>query len=112
MNKFVTTVRTSLFVAAAVAVSVPAFAGTVESDPSIAVRYGDLNLSSTAGQHRLHNRLVSAARSVCEGNMEVGTKIQPAFNACVTKAMAKANIEFAALTTSTQPQVAVVERAH
>ena len=107
MSKFVTIVRNSIILASAVAASVPAFAGTVETAPAIAVSYADLNLSSAQGQTRLHHRLTSAARSVCEGTLMPGTKIQSDFNACVSKAMTAANTEFAMLTTKSQTQVAV-----
>jgi UrcA family protein len=107
MSKFVIILRNSIILAAAVAASVPAFADTVDAAPTIAVSYADLNLSSTEGQSRLHHRLTAAARNVCEGTLQPGTKIQPAYSACVSKAMSAANTQFAALTTKSQTEVAV-----
>jgi UrcA family protein len=107
MGKFVTIVRNSIILAASVAASAPAFAGTVETAPTIAVSYADLNLASTEGQSRLHHRLTAAAHNVCEGTLQPGTKIQSDYSACVSKAMSQANTQFAALTVKSQTQVAV-----
>jgi UrcA family protein len=108
MNKFVTIVRTSLFVAA-VAASAPAFADTLDSTPSVKVGYSDLDLSTASGQHRLHNRLAGAAREVCEGNAMSGSMGQPAVHSCMQLAMTRADTQFAALVSSSQPQVAVAD---
>ena len=49
-----------------VGASVASFAGTSSVDsPSVAVRYDDLNLSTTAGVDKLYHRISSAARDVC-----------------------------------------------
>jgi UrcA family protein len=104
MSKFVTIIRTAIILASAAAASVPAFADTV---PAIAVSYADLDLSGAAGQSRLHHRLTAAAHNVCEGTLQPGTRIQPAYSACVSKAITQANTQFAALTAKSQTQVAV-----
>jgi UrcA family protein len=107
MSKFVTIVRNSIVLATALAASVPAFAGTLDTAPTLAVSYADLDLSSTADQHRLHTRLASAARSVCEGTIRPGTNIQTEFSACMSKAITKGTAEIAMLTNKSQPHVAV-----
>jgi UrcA family protein len=109
MSKFVTIVRNSLFAAAAVIASAPAFAGTLDSAPSVRVGYGDLDLANPAGQRHLHNRLVGASRAVCEGNVIPGSAAQPARSACMKQAMTKADTEFAALVTTAQPRVALAD---
>jgi UrcA family protein len=102
MNRFVIIARNALVVAA-LAASVPAVA---EDQQSVNVRYGDLDLSSPAGQHHLHDRLVAAARKACEDNLRSGTIAQPAFAACTKQAMAKADRDFAALVGQSPPAVA------
>jgi UrcA family protein len=102
MRKFVVVVRNAL-VAAALTASVPAFA---ESAPNVKVAYGDLDLSSAAGQRHLHDRLAGAARQVCEGNALPGSIVQPAVTACMKQAMARADTEFAAILGHSQSAVA------
>jgi len=50
--------------AGANAATADASASTADG-PSIAVRYGDLDLTNEAGAHTLYHRLVVAARQVC-----------------------------------------------
>jgi UrcA family protein len=109
MVKFITTVRNSLFIAAAVVASVPAFAGTLESAPTVKVVYSDLDLSSASGQRHLHNRLIGAARAVCEANIQSGSAVQPARNACRKQAMNSADTQFALLVGTSQPKVAAAD---
>jgi UrcA family protein len=55
-----------LAIAAGVPASSYADAPTKDGDiPSVAVKYSDLNLSTTEGSHALYQRLVDAARRVC-----------------------------------------------
>jgi len=105
MNKFVTIARNSVLAIAATAalVAVPASA---ETAPTVKVAYGDLNLSSPAGQQHLQARLHSAARAVC--GIESGATLpNPARVACAKKAIAQADVEFAALVGTNQPRVAI-----
>jgi UrcA family protein len=102
MSKFVIVVR-NVLVAVAITASVPALA---ENGPSVKVGYGDLDLSSTAGQHHLHTRLIGAARQACEGSAVPGLIAQPAVEACMKQAMARADTEFAAIVSHSQPAVA------
>jgi UrcA family protein len=53
----------SLALALAVAVAAPATAA--DEAPRVAVRYADLDLSTTQGQRELDRRLQKAAREVC-----------------------------------------------
>jgi UrcA family protein len=109
MTRFVTTVRKSLFFAAAIVAATPALAqSTDESRHSVKVSYADLDLSSTAGQHQLHSRLIGAAREACEDSMQPGSMMTDSRNACMNHAMAQADVRFAALVTAAQPQVAMV----
>ena len=73
---------------------------------SVKVGYADLDLSTTSGQHRLHSRLMGAAREACEDDSLPGSMTQSR-TACMSRAMDKADVEFAALTTGSQPQVAM-----
>lgn len=53
-------------------------AGAQASANSIEVRYDDLNLASVSGQKALERRIESAARDVCEVNVQrTGTRILP-----------------------------------
>ena len=51
--------------AAALALSGLATAGTPKDLPSVIVKYGDLNLDTKAGVANLHSRLRNAAAQVC-----------------------------------------------
>lgn len=57
------------FLGAATVIAAPAAA---EAPASVAVKYSDLNLTSSAGQARLERRIDKAARSIC-GMDEVST---------------------------------------
>ena len=75
---------------AALAVSSLANASTSAEVPSIVVKYGDLNLKSSAGVKTLHARLRTAAKQVCsplDGRV-LGERGQ--FEGCVTGAVSRA----------------------
>ena len=81
MNKLLITL------AAGLALSGVAAASTRDDVPSIVVRYGDLNLGSTAGIARLHARLRNAAATVCSAldNRRLGVRKQ--YDLCVAGAL-------------------------
>lgn len=60
-----------LFVGASVSAQADMSSGTYSlvRGPSKTVRYGDLDLSKRAGAETLYDRIKSAARSVCSGEM-------------------------------------------
>lgn len=59
-------IKTSLFVAAAMALSAPAIAADAPAGAVVrAVQFDDLNLESDAGRAQLERRLVRAAESIC-----------------------------------------------
>jgi UrcA family protein len=63
-----TMLRRSVAVAAAfaaMAVTTTSFAAPVSDAPSIAVRYDDLNLATSAGAEALYHRIRNAASQVC-----------------------------------------------
>jgi UrcA family protein len=64
-----TSLRSTLFVASALAMlaaTSTSFAASPDTDvPSVAVRYDDLNLQTTAGVDALYHRISNAARDVC-----------------------------------------------
>lgn len=68
-NTLLTTIRRSLAVAgafAALTMTSAAFAGSqADTAPSVAVNYGDLDLSTDAGVKALYHRISRAARDVC-----------------------------------------------
>jgi len=72
---------------AALALSGIATAGS--RDPSsVVVRFGDLNLNSSAGVAKLHKRLRNAAESVC-GNLNSRLLgLNDAYDACVADSLA------------------------
>jgi UrcA family protein len=79
MNKF-------LLPLAALALSGTAAAGSRITE-SVVVRYGDLNLNSSAGVVRLHRRIHNAAESVCH---DLSTRIlglHDAYEMCVKEAV-------------------------
>ena len=62
------TLRGSLLLAGALVASAltgTSFAGQSDAAPTVAVRYGDLDLSSEVGAQTLYHRIASAARDVC-----------------------------------------------
>jgi UrcA family protein len=74
-------------VAAALAFSAAAGAGTVRELPSVVVKYGDLNLASTDGVAALHSRLSKAARQVCSELDSRVLGLREQYDACVSGAV-------------------------
>ncbi|MBV8687376.1 MAG: UrcA family protein [Alphaproteobacteria bacterium] len=72
---------------ATLAIGTPASAQTVED--SIAVRYGDLDLSDGAGAAQLELRLRQAASQVC-GDYGRDLSVNSSVQACKTRALANA----------------------
>lgn len=76
--------------AAALISAVPAAAGTVEQVSS-EVRYGDLDLKSEAGVAQLKQRIRTAARKVCGGQVELrDIRARQAADRCLAAALAGA----------------------
>jgi UrcA family protein len=63
-------IRFTAFALAAALVSVPSFAAPAADGMSTSVRFGDLDLTTDAGATALHNRIKSAARAVCGGEID------------------------------------------
>jgi UrcA family protein len=98
-----TTFRRSLAVAgafAALAVSTATFAG--DGTQSVAVRYDDLNLASSAGVEALYRRISSAARAVCPDEHSRELAVVAASERCQANAVAEAVRQV------NNPQLAVV----
>ena len=75
-------------VAAALAFSAAAGAGTVRELPSVVVKYGDLNLASPNGVATLHSRLSKAARQVCSELDSRVLGLREQYDHCVVDAVA------------------------
>jgi UrcA family protein len=94
-----TTYRRSLALAgacAALAVTTVSFAAPPSDDPpSVAVRYDDLNLATTAGVSELYSRISHAARAVCPDPYSRDLGIVAASERCraaaVTRAVSEVN---------------------
>jgi UrcA family protein len=87
-----TTVASKLVLAVAgLVASVTGFAATPDVDaPSVAVRYDDLNLSTTAGVNKLYQRISAAARQVCPDVYSRDPHVALAGQHCLSSAVAKA----------------------
>lgn len=87
-----TTVASKLALAVAgLVASVAGFAATPDVDaPSVAVRYDDLNLATTAGVNKLYQRISAAARQVCPDIYSRDPHIVLAAQHCQAAAVAKA----------------------
>jgi UrcA family protein len=87
-----TTVASKLVLAVAgLAAAVTGFAATADADaPSVAVRYDDLNLSTTAGVNKLYQRISAAARQVCPDVYSRDPHVALAGQHCLSTAVAKA----------------------
>ena len=73
--------------AAALALSGLANAGTTPNLPSVVVKYGDLNLGTKAGVANLHARLRNAAQQVCKPLDSRVLGLREQFDACVSGAL-------------------------
>lgn len=87
-----TTVASKLVLAVAgLVASVTGFAATPAADaPSVAVRYDDLNLSTTGGVNKLYQRIAAAARQVCPDVYSRDPHVALAGQHCQAAAVAKA----------------------
>jgi UrcA family protein len=87
-----TTVASKLVLAVAgLVASVTGFAATPDVDaPSVAVRYDDLNLSTTDGVNKLYQRISAAARQVCPDVYSRDPHVSMAAQHCQAAAVAKA----------------------
>lgn len=74
-------------VAAALALSGIAQAGTVRELPSVVVKYGDLDLTTQAGVKRLHSRLRTAAQQVCSELNSRVLGLREEYDRCVKDAI-------------------------
>ena len=82
---------TGLLSLAIVAGSLPAQARAAGPEqPSIVVRYGDLNLDTAAGAQALYRRIVGAAHQVCPEPRSRDLRSFAAARACRTEAIARA----------------------
>jgi UrcA family protein len=67
------------------------YADSVEQRPTVAVRYGDLNLDTRAGVDTLLRRIQVAAREVCKGYEPQGTFApSAAHHSCMSTAISGA----------------------
>ena len=96
MTRFLTAPVLSLAAAAALSWAAPvlaqtSLAQTSDTVPSVAVKYGDLDVGSTAGAQRLLKRIDAAANTACGGAPDSRLLHQWAsFEACRSSAVARA----------------------
>ncbi len=91
MTRFLTTPVLCLAAAAALSCAAPALAQTSDTLPSVAVKYGDLDLGSPAGAQRLLKRIEAAANTACGGAPDIRQLNQwTNFEACRKSAIARA----------------------
>ena len=96
MTRFLTTPVLCLALAAALSCAAPALAQTSlaqtsDTVPSVAVKYGDLDLGSPAGAQRLLKRIEAAANTACGGAPDIRQLNQwTSFEACRRSAVARA----------------------
>ncbi len=74
-------------VAAALAISGLAQAGTPRDLPSVVVKYGDLSLNSKAGIATLHSRIKNAAQQVCSPLNSRVLGLRDQYEQCVSDAV-------------------------
>lgn len=92
--------------AGAAALSSPA--ATMEREPtqSMMVRYGDLDLTTTRGEHRLRTRIANAANLVCGQADARNLQAMSAWRACRAQAMSGASVQAEAALTSAKTRLA------
>jgi UrcA family protein len=102
--------RRSLAVAgafAALTVATTSFAAAPSVDPpAVAVRFDDLNLSTTAGVSSLYQRISVAARQVCPDVFSRDLAVAAAGERCQASAVSQA------VRKVNNPQLALVHAAH
>jgi UrcA family protein len=91
MTRYLTTPVLCLAAAFTLWCAAPALAQTSDAVPSVAVKYGDLNIASPAGAQALLKRIEAAANSACGGAPDIRQFDQLAdFEACRRSAVARA----------------------
>ena len=91
MTRFLTAPVLCLAAAVTLSCAAPVLAQTSDTVPSVAVRYGDLNIASPAGAQLLLKRLAAAANTACGGAPDIRELVQWAsFEACRSSAVARA----------------------
>jgi UrcA family protein len=91
MRRVLTTPVLHLAVAAMLSYAAPVLAQTLDTVPSVSVKYGDLNLGSRADAQVLLKRIQAAANTVCGGAPDFRQLDQLArFQACRRSAVARA----------------------
>jgi UrcA family protein len=91
MTRFLTAPVLGLAAAAALAWAAPVLAQTSDTVPSVAVKYGDLNIGSPAGAKALLDRIEAAANTACGDRPDIRVLSQWAsFEACRKSAVARA----------------------
>jgi len=95
-----------LALSAALVSAAPAFA---QDEPSVSVKYGDLNLNSTAGAQAFHQRLQAAVVAVCGKPDHYDLAYAPIIMECQRKAWAGAELsEHKAIAEASQAKMASV----
>ena len=91
MTRFLTASILCLAAAAALSCAAPVLAQSSDTVPSVAVKYGDLDLGSPAGAQRLLKRIEAAANTACGGAPDIRQLNQwTNFEACRKSAIARA----------------------
>jgi UrcA family protein len=80
----------TIFAALTCSIATVSFASDSADPLQVKVKYGDLNVSSTAGATTLYNRIRVAAQGVCHPLNNRDLASQKLFAACVHKAMSHA----------------------
>jgi UrcA family protein len=91
-NRALRRIAVVLASAAAIGLTAVAYAGGVDGDiPQQVVKFGDLNLNSSAGAATLYRRIQRAAERVCEGPLGVRElSIAARSEACIAQAIERA----------------------
>jgi UrcA family protein len=84
----------STFLALAALAATAAAPAIAQSSDSVAVGYGDLNLSSPAGREALERRVGAAARQVCGEYQPLELKMIALSRACRARALAAGQAQF------------------
>ena len=85
----------------------PANTVTISNEvPSVTVRYGDLNLATEAGAHKLYQRLSAAAQEVCPSEDQRSLALFAYNRTCRANAIARAVHQI------NSPQLAALHAEH
>jgi UrcA family protein len=87
-------VRSTFLALAALAATASAAPAIAQSSDSVAVGYGDLNLSSPAGREAFERRVGAAARQVCGEYQPLELKMIALSRACRARALAAGQAQF------------------